>query len=111
MPLAEPAWDAWFELQYKLCQELDKLLDRELAGQVQFMRAAVTAALLEHLAERIRMHLDLPAATTDPPTVAAEDGCKHPFLEHGQWWYCLLLAGHEGNHRGSSRPISNAEMP
>jgi len=65
MPLAEPdpAWDAWFDLQYGLCQDLDALLDRALAGQPQVMRAAVTAALLEHLAERIRTHLDLPAPT------------------------------------------------
>ena len=61
----DPAWDAWFDLQHALCRELDQWLDRELAGQPQVMRAAVTAALLEHLAERIRSHLDLPAPTPE----------------------------------------------
>jgi hypothetical protein len=61
IPDPDPAWDAWFDLQHALCRELDQWLDRGLAGQPEVMRAAVTAALLEHLAERIRTHLDLPA--------------------------------------------------
>ncbi len=56
----DAAWDEWFELQYGLCRELDQWLDQALSGKSRPLKAAAQAALLEHLAERIRTDIDLP---------------------------------------------------
>ena len=58
--MQDPAWKEWFELQYGLCRELDTWLDQALDGKSRPLRAACQAAMLEHLAERIRMDIVLP---------------------------------------------------
>lgn len=106
MPLVEPdpdlhpdsAWDEWFDLQYGLCRELDERLNQVLRGKPKPLRVAVQAALLEHLAERIRLDIDLLAPAMD----LRVDACKHPAYEHGQWWFCRFPAGHDGSHRPTS---------
>jgi hypothetical protein len=59
-PTTDPAWEEWFELQHGLCRELDQWLDQALNGKARPLRAAAQAALVEHLAERLRIDIDLP---------------------------------------------------
>ena len=58
---SERAWGQWWDVQYDLCQELDRRIAKAAAGRSDQFAAALVASLIEHLGERLRVHLKLPA--------------------------------------------------
>jgi hypothetical protein len=54
-------WDKWWDVQYNACREIDDLLAKTLKGKSRPFKVAFHAALIEHLAERMRSYVDLPA--------------------------------------------------
>ena len=57
----EKAWsDAWSE-QYDLCQAVDRMLDTATKGRPDVFKAALVSYLIEHLSERLRLCLRMPA--------------------------------------------------
>ena len=61
MPDAEQAWGQWWDIQHDLTQELDRRIGQVSAGRSDQFRAALVSSLIEHLAERLRVYLKLPA--------------------------------------------------
>lgn len=61
----EPAWDAWFSVQYDLWQEVKAAIENATKGRSPAFRAAVVSSLIESLAEDLRSSLALPAADAD----------------------------------------------
>jgi hypothetical protein len=59
---SEQAWSEWWDLQYGLCREFDHRIDQAAAGRSDQYRVALVASLIEHLAERQRTYLHLPAS-------------------------------------------------
>ena len=54
-------WDQWFEAMWAICQELDERVEKAIAGRSDQFAAAMYAGLMEHLTERLRFCLHLPA--------------------------------------------------
>jgi hypothetical protein len=53
-------WDAWWDVQYDACREIDEVLAKALKGKPRPFKVAFHAALIEHLAERMPSDIDLP---------------------------------------------------
>lgn len=55
------AWSQWFDVQQGLAGTMDALLDAAGSGRSDSFKTALVGGLLEHLAERLRSTLHLPA--------------------------------------------------
>lgn len=58
-------WDELWRLQYDLNIEIDALVDKVFANHPPMWKAMAMANIVEHLAERCRFDIDLPAATSE----------------------------------------------
>jgi hypothetical protein len=68
----DPAWDAWFELQYDILRRLREEIDGQTRGKSDAFKAAIYAGLIEGLAEDMRQVLHLPHTDAEP---AGTDVC------------------------------------
>lgn len=68
----DPEWDAMFDLQYDLCQQLDRVIDEALNRHPAAWRSTAMLYVLEHLAERARFTAELPPL----PAVPTEGTCR-----------------------------------
>jgi hypothetical protein len=59
---SDAAWDQWWDVQYALCHDIDERLDKAARGRSRQFGAALTASLIEHLGEKLRSYLELPAS-------------------------------------------------
>jgi hypothetical protein len=72
MARSKEAWDAWFDAQYDLGQKLDELFAEATRGKSPEFKAATASAMVEHFAELMRLHVELPAEAPLPPTQGGE---------------------------------------
>ena len=63
---SDAAWRRAWDAQYDLWQEIDDALSDAGRGHSDAFMAALTAYLIEHLAERQRMYLKLPTSDERP---------------------------------------------
>lgn len=56
----DPAWDAWFSFQYDLREEVTALIQERTKGRSEGFKTAVYSALIETLAENMRLFITLP---------------------------------------------------
>lgn len=75
---SDPAWNAWFELQYDMLRRIREEIDSRTRGKSDAFKAAVYAGLIEGLAEDMRQSLHLPhtdakPASTDLDPMAEEN--------------------------------------
>jgi hypothetical protein len=59
-PDSEAAWRRWWDAQYDFRIVVDKQLETALRGRSDQFSAALVAAMIEYLGERLRMYLRLP---------------------------------------------------
>jgi hypothetical protein len=59
---SDAAWEQWWDVQYALCHDIDQRLDEAARGRSRPFGAALTASLIEHLGEKLRSYLELPAS-------------------------------------------------
>jgi hypothetical protein len=57
----EQAWLNWFSVQHGVSRAVDQLLDEAGDGKSDAFMAALTSSVIEHLAERQRRYIKLPA--------------------------------------------------
>lgn len=56
----KPEWDRWFDVQYDLQLEIDRKIEEVTRGKSDPFRAALVSAMIEHLAEGMRMFIHIP---------------------------------------------------
>lgn len=56
------AWDKWFDVQYGISNEVERLVKERTEGMSGNFRAAVYAGLIETMSENMRIALELPAS-------------------------------------------------
>ena len=63
------AWEQWLDAQISLCGDLDERIGKAVSERSDAFGAALVAALIEHLGEKLRQFINLPASD-----VRAEEG-------------------------------------
>lgn len=58
---SERAWAVWFDIQHGVLGDVDARLDRAGDGRSDAFMAALVSSVIEHLAERQRRYIKLPA--------------------------------------------------
>jgi hypothetical protein len=71
---SEAAWADWFDVQHVIGSKVDLLLEEAQDGHSDQFMAAVTASLIEHLAEWQRRYLHLPASDENKSGESAQPG-------------------------------------
>lgn len=60
IPSPPPSWSAWFSFQYDLREDVTALIQERTKGRSDAFKTAVYSALIETLAENMRLFITLP---------------------------------------------------
>jgi hypothetical protein len=65
---SDQSWLKWFSAQHSVTRAVEKLLDEAGDGKSDAFMAALTSSVIEHLAERQRRYIKLPARDAEDVT-------------------------------------------
>lgn len=99
--LPDPAWEAWFELQYDMLRRIREEIDGQTRGKSDAFKTAIYAGLIEGLAEDMRATLHLPH--TDAQPAPTDD--VHQVVEAEQF------DGPEGSYGGAEWACEYDHVP
>lgn len=75
----DPAWDDWFSFQYDLREDVTALIQQRTKGRSEAFKTAVYSALIETLAENMRLFITLsPPPSGTPVEPELIDGWDAP---------------------------------
>lgn len=69
----QAAWSSWFDAQWELTREFDRLFDARVSGRSDTFKAATCSAMVEHFSEKQRRFMTLPASDVGTSEGASDE--------------------------------------